>query len=231
MRKNLFSLIVLVTFALFSSTKTIDDISKILQKNAGRVQDMQADVVMEMDLGKAGTKTQRMKIWVKGKDKIKMEMEKQTMIMNGDKMMMDTPQGKRVINQPTTKGMPPGINLQQGIGDFFKENSGKIVSQGRNKAVIKLIPKDKNPMMSKIEMTVDTKRGVITEQRMYSNYGTTKMRMEYKNIGGIWVISSIDMIVPTPQGKVGRMKIRYKNIKINKGISDKMFKISNKTTK
>jgi len=225
MKKISTVLFLFLSFSLFSSTKTIDEITEVLQKNAGKVQDMQAEVVMEMDLGKAGTKTQRMKIWMKGKDKIKMEMEKQTMIMNGDKMMMDTSQGKRVINQPTTKGMPPGINLQQGIGDFFKENSGKIISQGRNKAVIELIPKDKNPMMNKIEMTVDTKRGVITEQRMYSNYGTTKMRMKYKNIGGIWVISSIDMIVPTPQGKVGRMKIEYKNIRINKGLSDKMFEI------
>jgi len=51
------------------------------------------------------------------------------------------------------------------------------------------------------------------------------MRMKYKNIGGIWVISSIDMIVPTPQGKVGRMKIRYKDVKINKGIRDKVFEV------
>ena len=66
---------------------------------------------------------------------------------------------------------------------------------------------------------------------MYSNYGTTKMKMEYKEIGGVWMISSIQMTVPTPQGKVGRMKIEYKNIKINQGLSDNMFKIKGQAEK
>ncbi len=243
MKKILFIFTILFSFSLFSSTKSINDITKILQKNADKVKDMSCEVVMTMDLGKEGTRTQTMKMWMKGKDKIKMltafrqpltaEGKKNVVIINGDKMMMETPQGKQVINRTTSeslqptgnKATPPGVNLQKNAAEFFKENNAKIISQGRNKAVIEIIPKDKNPMTQKIEMVIDTKRGLITQQRMYSNYGTTKMKMKYKKIGDAWILSSIQMTVPTPMGKVGRMKIEYKNIKVNQGISDNMFKI------
>ena len=250
MKKILFIFTILFSFSLFSSTKSIDDITKILQKNADKVKDMSCEVVMTMDLGKEGTKTQTMKMWMKGKDKMMMRYSsegigysgkegKNTVIINGDKMMMETPQGKQVVNRTTSdslqptgnKATPPGINLQKNAADFFKENNAKIISQGRNKAVIEIIPKDKNPMTQKIEMVIDTKRGLITQQRMYSNYGTTKMKMKYKKVGDAWVLSSIQMTVPTPMGKVGRMKIEYKNIKVNQGISDNMFKIEAQSEK
>ena len=228
MRKVSFIFSVLFSISLFSSIKSIDEITRVMQRNADKVKDMMCEVVMTMDLGKGGRRTQTMRLWMKGKDKITMEYGGNKIIINGDKMLMDTPQGERVINRDTQGAenpAPPGVDLQKRAGDFFKENNAKVVSQRRDKAVIEIIPKDKNPMMNRIRMVIDTERGLITEQRMYSNYGTTKMEMKYKKIGDAWVLSEIEMVVPTPQGRAGRMKVEYKNIRINQGISDKFFEI------
>jgi len=40
---------------------------------------------------------------------------------------------------------------------------------------------------------------------------------------GTWVIKKINMTIPTPMGKTGKMTIEYKNIKLNQGIGDEMF--------
>jgi len=246
----------------------VDDVIAALQKNIDKVQDMQCSVEMNVDMGDMGTQRQSMKMWSKGKDKMRMEMSspaglpvspsamsqgapsgKMTMIMNGDKMIMESGGEKQVINRSASAAGPgvgqgptsfaPGMDLQQDFGEFLKKNkvsviSGKksfvknLLSRGASsetpeKIVLEVIPENKDPMVQKMEMTVDMNRGVITNQKMFSNYGTTKMNMEYENIKGAWIIKRVNMTVPTPMGKTGKMTIEYKNIKLNQGISDRLF--------
>jgi len=174
---------------------------------------------------------------------------KMTMIMNGDKMIMESGGKKKVMNRSAsaaTPGMgqsptslPSGMDLQQDFGEFLKQNKVSVISEKKSfvknllsrgasseapeKVVLKVIPEKKDPMVQKMEMTVDMNKGVVTSQKMFSNYGTTRMDMEYENIQGAWVIKKINMTIPTPMGKAGKMTIEYKNMKVNQGIKDEMF--------
>ena len=254
---------------MFRFTPTeVDDVISALQKNIDKVQDMQCSVEMSIDMGDMGTQRQSMKMWSKGKDKMRMEMSapaglpmspspmgqgapsgKMTMIMNGDKMVVESGGEKQVIDHSAsaaTHGMgqspaslAPGMDLQQDMGEFLKKNKVTVISgkkslignlmskvsssEAPEKVVLEVIPEKKDPMVQKMEMTVDMNKGVITSQKMFSNYGTTKMNMEYENIKGAWIIKRINMTVPTPMGKSGKMTIEYKNVKVNQGISDRLF--------
>ncbi len=259
MKKLIFITLLIVSVLVYADE--VDDVIAALQNNIDKVQDMQCDVEMSIDMGDMGTQRQTMKMWSKGRDKMRMEMNapavpmspstmsrgpssgKMTMIMNGDKMIMDTPEGKKTLSagssaSPLSPGQAasPGMNLQQDFGEFLKKNKVSIVSGKKSfiknllsrgetpkEVVLEVIPEDKDPMIQKMEMTVDMERAVITKQKMFSNYGTTKMDMEYENIKGAWVIKRINMTIPTPIGKTGKMTIEYENLKVNQGIGDDMF--------
>jgi len=266
MKKLVFILFLFVTVSVYADE--IDDVIAALQKNIDKVQDMQCSVEMSVDMGEMGTQRQSMKMWSKGRDKMRMEMSapaglpmspsamnqgsqsgKMTMIMNGDKMIMESGGEKKVMNSSTSAAnlgagqsptsLAPGMNLQQDFGEFLKKNKVSVISGNKSfvknllsrstssetpkEVVLEVIPEKKDPMIQKMEMTVDMSRGVITSQKMFSNYGTTKINMEYENIKGSWIIKRIDMTIPTPMGKTGKMTIEYKNVKLNQGISDRLF--------
>ncbi|MEO0294378.1 MAG: hypothetical protein ABIN61_09230 [candidate division WOR-3 bacterium] len=251
-------------FFLFLSVSVysdeLEDVISALQKNIDKVQDLQCSALMSIDMGEMGTYTQSMKLWTKGRDKMRMEMEaspglsvnpspmgqkatsgKVRMIINGDKVIMES-EGKREVLSSDGSSLyrrqaaPPGGDFQRDFREFLKQNKVSIVSRKKSviknllsrseppkEVVLEVVPKEKDPIVQKIEMTVDMERGVITNQKMFSNYGTTKMDMEYENIKGVWVIKRINMIIPTPMGKAGKMTIEYKNVKLNEGISDRLF--------
>jgi outer membrane lipoprotein-sorting protein len=258
MKKLVLILFLFVTVSVYADE--VDDVIAALQKNMDKIQDMQCNVEMFIDMGEMGTQSQSMKMWSKGKDKMRMEMSppaglpmspstmgqgtpsgKTTMIINGDKMIMDGPEGKKTLSStgsslPGGQPTPPGMNLQQNMGDFLKKNKVSVVSGKKpfiknllsrsetpKEVVLEVIPENKDPMIQKMEMTVDMERGIITNQKMFSNYGTTKMDMEYENIKGAWIIKRINMTIPTPMGKTGKMTIEYKNVKLNQGIGDELF--------
>ena len=265
MKKLVFILFLFVVVSVYATE--VDDVIAALQKNIDKVQDMECSAEMSVDMGEMGVQQQSMKMWFKGKDKMRMEMsapagltvspsamgrgtpsEKMTMIMNGDKMIMESGGEKKVMNRPASTmnsatgqsptSLAPGMDLQQDFGEFLKQNkvsviSGKqsfiknLLSRSSNetpgKVVLEVIPEKKDPMIQKMEMTVDMNKGVVTNQKMFSNYGTTKMNMEYENVKGAWVIKKINMTIPTPMGKTGKMTIEYKNIKLNQGINDRLF--------
>jgi outer membrane lipoprotein-sorting protein len=258
MKKLFLTLLLFVTVSV--DADEVDDVIAALQKNIDKVQDMQCSVDMIINMGDMGTHTQTMKLWTKGRGKMRMEMSapaglpvspsaksqgvpsgKTTMIINGDKMIMENPEGKKTLSTPRSslpggQAAPPGMNLQQDFGDFLKKNKVSVISGKKSliknllsrsetpkEVVLEVIPEEKDPMIQKMEMTVDMERGIITNQKMFSNYGTTKMDMEYENIKGAWIIKRINMTIPTPMGKAGKMTIEYKNMKLNQGIRDEMF--------
>jgi len=266
MKKLVLVFLLFVTVSVYATE--VDDVIAALQKNIDKVQDMQCSVEMNIDMGKMGTQRQSMKMWSKGKDKMRMEMNapaapamspsamgqsapsgKMMMIMNGDKMIMESGGEKKVMNRPASTmnsatgqsptSLAPGMDLQQDFGEFLKKNKVSVISEKKSfvknllsrgassetpeKIVLEVIPENKDPMVQKMEMTVDMVRGVITGQKMFSNYGTTKMNMEYENVKGAWVIKKVNMTIPTPMGKTGKMTIEYKNIKLNQGIGDEIF--------
>lgn len=247
--RKLSLILIIFTFVLYS--QSLPEVISTLKGNSDKVKDLQADVIMEMDMGEAGKRTQEMTVWSKGKDRMRMEMNeayssrlsadslktkerlgKTTMIINGDKMLMITPEGEKRLSADSSRltakkaqPTPPGLDMQKGMEEFLKKNETTVLSAKDNKIVLEVIPEEKSPLMEKVELTVDMKRGVVTSQSMFSSYGTTKMQMEYEEIKGAWVLKKVSMIIPTPVGKVGRMTVEYKNIKINQGLKDEMFEV------
>jgi outer membrane lipoprotein-sorting protein len=108
MKKLFFILLLFVVVSVYAAE--VDDVISALQKNIDKVQDLECSVEMSIDMGEMGTQRQSMKMWSKGKDKMRMEMEsafgpplsanrssqrgarrgKTTIIMNKDKMIMES---------------------------------------------------------------------------------------------------------------------------------------------
>ncbi|MFA5033914.1 MAG: hypothetical protein WC614_12980 [bacterium] len=230
----------ILSFSTFASAVTIDDISQKLEQNIAKIKDMQADIEIKtnMDAGKQVVK--KMQILSKGTDKIKVTTiapQKQAIIFNDKKMQIEDSNGKKTIinkdslSQGQLQAMSPkDMNPQRSITNFLKDGKSKIINSNGNIYTLEIIPneKDKNPLMEKAELQVDYAKGLIINQKLYSNMGISITDISYKKIGNTWVMNKME--VTTPMGLTGKsamITVNYDNIKVNQGISDKIFTIEN----
>jgi len=96
MRRIIYALCLFFGFSLYTSGFTLDDVVKALERNSSHLKDMSCEVVVETDLGNE-VKVQRMKLWSKG-EKLRMEMDGgMCMVMDGERVMMETSQGRSVM--------------------------------------------------------------------------------------------------------------------------------------
>jgi|GEM_PF-5573776 len=228
MRKGIcvfFFLIVLVSLSV--KCITIEEIIKKIEANGSRIEDMEADVTTRIKIGDGEIQIQKMRMAMKGRDRVRIELispMRQTTIINGKKMMVQTQDGKKSIITQDTLHMMEQTGFQN-MSEFLKGNKVNVINVENDIANIEIIPESPTPMVQKIEMGVDIERGVIISQRIYSNMGVMKMEMEYGKISGVWVIKRMRIITPSPMGGLGEVESEYKNIKINKGIKDIFFEI------
>uniref|UniRef100_A0A7C4U7Z1 DUF4292 domain-containing protein n=1 Tax=candidate division WOR-3 bacterium TaxID=2052148 RepID=A0A7C4U7Z1_UNCW3 len=228
MRKGIcvfFFLIVLVSLSV--KCITIEEIIKKIEANGSRIEDMEADVTTRIKIGDGEIQIQKMRMAMKGRDRVRIELispMRQTTIINGKKMMVQTQDGKKSIITQDTLPMMEQTGFQN-MSEFLKGNKVNVINVENDIANIEIIPESPTPMVQKIEMGVDIERGVIISQRIYSNMGVMKMEMEYGKISGVWVIKRMRIITPSPMGGLGEVESEYKNIKINKGIKDIFFEI------
>ncbi|MFA5034029.1 MAG: hypothetical protein WC614_13560 [bacterium] len=229
----------ILSFSTFANAVTIDDIAKKLENNVNKIKDMQADVEMKTDVGEGENIVQKMQIVSKGMDKAKVVStapQKQTIIMNNKKMQIESFDGKKtVINKDSLlQGQTPlmstnDMNLQRGIVDFLKDGKSKILNSNGNIYTLEIIPseKDKNPLMGKVELQIDYAKGLVMNQKIYSNMGIIITDISYKKIGNIWTISEVKTISPVSFGKnkTATIIMRYNNVKINQNVTDKVFAI------
>ncbi len=227
MRRIIYALCLFFAFSLYSSGFTLDDVVKALERNSSHLKDMSCEVVVETDLGNE-VKVQRMRLWSKG-EKLRMEMDGgMCMVMDGERVMMETSQGRSVMPMgfgDSKDALPSGVDVQGRFSEFLRENDARVLSCKGNRVTIELVPREFNPFATRMEMVVDMDRGVVVEQCIYSNYGTSRMEMEYRKVNGVWVISSVKSWVPVPGGKVVKTRIEYRNVKINQGLKDELFYI------
>jgi len=228
-------LIFLVSAGLDGATNRLEKVITALEKNKGKVEDMECTVVIRTGLPGEKEMVQEFRMWTKGENKICIEpagdnragMSK--IIVNGDKMLMVGPDGKEFTTgyNKNESVLPGGGGINQDFTEFLKEKDVKKIEIKGNKAVIEVVPEN-YPVAQKVVMVVDLDRGVVTEQKLYTNFGVNKMRMHYQKIDDAWVMSEIEMDVPVPQGGRGKMVIEFKNVKVNKGIKDNLFYIPEK---
>jgi len=228
-------LVFLVSAGLNGATNRLEKIITALEKNKGKVEDMECTVVIRTGLPGEKEMVQKFRMWTKGDKKIRIEPfgdyrgEMSKMIVNGDRMLMVGPDGKEFITDynKNKSALPGGTKMEQNYAEFLKEKDVKRIEIKGNKAVVEVVPEN-YPVAQKVVMVVDLDKGVVTEQKLYTNFGVNKMRMHYQRIDNAWVMSDIEMDVPVPQGGRGKMVIEFKNVKVNKGIKDNLFYIPEK---
>ena len=230
MRKRLIIIAVLFAFAFtFPFALNALNVDEVLNKldSGSRVSDtLSQDVTMRMTIPGA-EKMQRMKMYKKGGDKVRIEnldRAGDVTIINGDNMLMKV-DGKEVIKQVGEKDKESmfqidmssfnSTSLRKEFDISIKENRSDVV-------ILKLLPKESNVSYNMIEMAIDKDNWRVKGQKMYSNAGITKMNIEYDNNDNV---SLIKIDSPLPQGSDrGYMIMEYSNT--NRGnISDDLFRI------
>jgi len=180
-----------------------------------------------------------MKMWSKG-DKTRIEFAEdqdaiglpKTVITDDRKMIIETYRGKEVIDIKETDQkkdearndiIPLGFELQKGIGNFLRESDVNIMSERGNEVMLSVIPKQLNQLMQKLDMVVDIEKGVISQQKIYSNMGISFCKMEYEKKDNVWVLSKFIMISSYGQIGTSKIKTEYRNIQVNSGIENRIF--------
>jgi outer membrane lipoprotein-sorting protein len=211
------------------------EIIEKLEENQGKIQDISADVVMEIDAA-GRVLVRETKMWREG-DKTRIDLVKSekslpmTVIIDVDKMTIRQEGEKpRVIDMKEVKDKgkdipqtAPGMELQKGMGEFLRNSDVTIVKEEGNEINLSVIPEESNPLMQKLDMVVDMEKGVITQQKMYSNMGISFCSMEYEKKDNIWVLKRFTMTSNLGQMGTSRVTAEYENVKINKGIEDGVF--------
>ena len=251
MKRKILCLMVLVSVSVsvtclpagtaFASMKVEDLLTKI-REGQSKVKDLQADIVtiIKSDMGGKKEAEQKGHIWIKGEDKSKMEMIsplRQISITSGNKMAVINPEtGQKFVQdleamRKKTGQMDLGKNVmdQTKALEYFnlsvKEVGGFF--GGVKEYVISGTPKEKNKFLGRIEFTVDAKKYVPTRIDIYNpkNSLVSSSTIEYEKIKDIWVIAKNTSEVKLPSGKM-KMEMRFDKIKVNEGLSDKIFEIN-----
>ncbi|MCK4545587.1 hypothetical protein KAU43_08610 [candidate division WOR-3 bacterium] len=214
------------TFPFALNALTVNEVLEQLDASSRVSDTLSQNVTMRMTIPGA-EKMQRMKIYKKGGDKVRIEnldRAGDVTIINGDNMLMKV-DGKEVIKQVGEKDKESmfsptafsfnSTTLKKEYDISIKENRSDIV-------ILKLKPKESNASYNMIEMVIDKDNWRVKGQKMYSNAGITKMNIEYDNNGNV---SFIKVDSPLPHGSErGYMIMEYSNT--NRGnISDDLFKI------
>lgn len=229
---------------VFGFSQNAHEIIAKIETNQSKIIDLEAEVEIETSIqGQAEPMMQTMKIW-QAKDEKENTItrtefmlqdnnrnqtpEKVIMVMTEDSVCVK--KGNNVSRLPlklaaNTKGKIPDINV-----DIFENaKSVKVLRQEGNNTVIEVIPEEMGDVkiFNKAEITVDTEKGIITSQKLFTPMGVIKSEMEYERHGetekggnGVWVLKQIKTIT-----QYGVTTMRYKNVKVNKGINKEMFKL------
>ncbi|MBU0630776.1 MAG: outer membrane lipoprotein-sorting protein [Candidatus Margulisbacteria bacterium] len=240
-----FTFLLVCPVAFADSTASVDLVVKKVQQNQDRINDMYAETttLISSNLALPGSEknepqkmTQKGKVWTKGKEKSKVEMlspVKQVTITNGDKMMVVNPETGQKVVQDLKKlreqsGMP-GSSQQMDLEkakqyfDFTVANKGV---PGKAIYVISGTPRKENKFLSRMELYIDGERWIATRIMMYGSKGelVSQSDIDYAMISGVWIPKKNVSFVSTPAGRMD-VEMDFDNIKVNRGISDSVFKV------
>lgn len=240
MKRTLLLILSLVlSISAVSADLSLDQVMEKIQQNQKQVRDLYAETVttVSSDIKMPGgdgpqVMTQKGKIWNKGEDKAKIEIispTPQLTVRNGDKMMIVNQQTGQKIVQDLKK-----LRQSQGIAD---PSSGMSLEEAQkyfnlslrqlgNDYIVVGVPKEKNAFLGKLEFYIDSDRWVPSKIMMYDGAGKKigQTVMTYQKSDQAWVVNKSVSDVTTPAGKM-RVELEMNNLQINKGISDREFRI------
>lgn len=239
------SIFVISTLLIAASTcaaKIPADVKAILNKIEAaqdKIKDMQAEIestaTAKMTIrGEETTQkfAQKGKIWIKKPDKFRIETSspvEQITIMNGDKMaIINKTTGQKIVQDMKKlreqTGMTQGEEMN--IVKTMEQFDLKITKKDKNEIVITGKPEKKSEYLGKMVFVIDANKHLPIRIASYSPKGglLTYSTLEYKEISKIWVLVKNTTDINTPYGS-SKTVMEFKNIKVNKGISDKLFEI------
>ncbi|HTY12627.1 MAG TPA: outer-membrane lipoprotein carrier protein LolA [Candidatus Omnitrophota bacterium] len=220
---------------------SLDDLIGKIQDNQNKVQDMYADTVTTINSNfsapgstQSGPKemVQKGKIWTKGKDKTKVEIDspmKQVTISNGKMLAMINPATGQKYVQDISK-----IKGREQLGDQSngvdlakaKQYFDLSVRQDGNNYVITGKPKQANKFLARIEFYIDGGNWTTSKLLVYGPKDKlmSESKIEYQQVNGAMVPSKTTANIDSPAGKM-KVSMQFNNIKVNQGINDNEFKI------
>lgn len=228
--------------AAICASKAPADVQALLGQIKGtqeKVKDMSADfsttVIIAMKIqGKEDTQklVQKGKIWTKKPKKSRLEVsspQEQIIITNGDKMMMiNKSTGAKTIQDlkklREQQGMSQG--QEQDIAETMKQFDLKITNRTADEIVVTGVPKKKTEGLAKMVFVIDAKRSIPTRISTYNEAGALVIytTIDYKNVSGLWAPSKTNIEMNSAYGS-SKAVMELTNIKINKNISEDLFKI------
>ena len=241
--KKLISIIIVLAFTLScAAVFSPQDVKMLLNDIKGsqeKIKDMQADVQINVTAkilieGKETTQKQTSKgrIYSKRPNKFRLETTspmEQTTIMNGDKMaLINKTTGQKMVQD--LKKLREQSGLTQGeemdITKSMERFDLKITNKTDKEIVLTGTPKEPNKFLGKMVFVLDAKNRVPIRITAYNPNGglISYSTLQYKNISGINVLEKNVTEVTSPYGS-SKSGTEFKNIKINQGLSDKLFEI------
>jgi len=220
---------------------TLEALMEKSQANQDRIKDLfvetETTMVSNMSLpGQASKGPQKMvqtgRMWTKGSDKAKIELlspTKQTTIRNGEKMLIIYPEtGQKMVQDLSKiKGQGAGFKGQENMNlEKAMEYFDLSVKHVGDNYIVTGIPKEENKFMSKMEFYLEAKSWLPTKILMYGANGKllSQSMIEYETISDVPVPVKNVSSVSTPMGTMN-IEMVYKNVKVNQGIKDSVFKI------
>ena len=131
-----------------------------------------------------------------------------------DKWVKGTAMQGMSYKQADSKSMAEG---------FVEKNGFEVLDYSNKVATIKY----KEEMMggvNEVRVGIDMKNGDMVFQEMDMNEGSSKIKFQYGEMNGKRYIKEMKISTQTKYGNK-EMVIRYKNVKIDKGINSKLFKV------
>lgn len=238
-RALVFVLILCLALPALSAVDVEDLITKI-RATQDKVEDLEADVVTKMSSTMKDGKDMEQKahLWVKGQGKAKMEVfspQKQITITDGSKMAVINPETgqKYVQDMSEKKGMASGVGEgslidQTKVFDYFdlevEEKKGFL--GGVKEYIITGTPKEANKFLGKMVFIIDAKNYIPKKIEIFNPKGSkiSTTTLEYKKIKGVYVPQKNVSVVSLPGGQM-KVEMEFKDLKVNQGIPDSVFKI------
>jgi len=215
-----------------SKTLSVEEIIEKIKENQEKIKDMSADVETKITSTLKDSKEiiQKGQILTKPPDKSRVEIfspMRQITITNGDTMTIISPDTGMKFTQDLSKEKSAMSKLSSPsdttkIFDYFDL---KLTDHGTKEYIISGSPKEENEFLGKIDFFVDRERIIPLRIVIYNPEGVliSLSELEYKKISDIWIPIKTASIVSVPGGSMN-VDMEFKNIKINKGISDDKFK-------
>ncbi len=231
-------MLLLVSAMSFAADPKIDGVIAKIRDNQNKIQDLSANISTKLRSDTKDKKSleQKGSIMIKGADMSRMEMSSpipQLSVTNKDKMMMVNPatgqkmvQDLKKLRKQTGKDDLGQNPLDQTrILDYFNlslEEKGIFFKS----FVLSGTPKDPKKFAGTIKFYVDESKYVPTKIEIYNqeNKLVSLSNLSYTKIKDIWVVNKNSSWIVIPNGKM-YVDMKFENIKINEGISDKAFEI------